>query len=274
MKIGIRITSDLLGAMRADLARAHAFAHERVGFMVAAAAMAGDDLMLLVRGYRPVADEDYQVSTSVGAEIGSDAFRKALQWAYRPRSTLIHVHAHFHAGTPEFSSVDVTSGSVFVPSFFATVPRMPQGMIVLSNDAATGTDSGFIWKTYGFAYIEELELLREAGFSPLEVIRSATMWGAKTLYEPKGETPPMGMVKSGMLADLVIVGENPLSNLKVLYGTGHLRLNPQTNRQEKVGGVKYTIKDGIVYDAQKLLADVAASVADQKRTVRMTTTQP
>ena len=70
-----------------------------------------------------------------------------------------------------------------------------------------------------------------------------------------------------MLADLVIVPENPLSNLKVLYGTGHMRLNPQTNRQEKVGGVKYTIKDGIVYDAQKLLAEVAAAVAAEKRTV-------
>jgi hypothetical protein len=101
------------------------------------------------------------------------------------------------------------------------------------------------------------------------------MWGAKTLYEPKGETPPMGMVKPGLLADLVIVGENPLSNLKVLYGTGHMRLNPQTNRQEKVGGVKYTIKDGIVYDAQKLLAEVAASVAEQKRIIKpATTAQP
>jgi len=83
----------------------------------------------------------------------------------------------------------------------------------------------------------------------------------------------MGVVRPGMLADLVVVPENPLSNLKVLYGTGHMRLNPKTNRQEKVGGVKYTIKDGIVYDAQKLLADVAASVADQKRTIHMTTTQ-
>jgi hypothetical protein len=32
-----------------------------------------------------------------------------------------------------------------------------------------------------------------------------------------------------------------------------------------VGGVKYTIKDGIVYDAKKLLADVAAMVEKQKR---------
>ena len=66
--------------------------------------------------------------------------------------------------------------------------------------------------------------------------------------------------------------ENPLSNLKVLYGTGHMRLNPQNNRQEKVGGVKYTIKDGIVYDAQKLLAEVAASVAEQKRIIKPITT--
>ncbi|MCC7125273.1 MAG: amidohydrolase family protein, partial [Acidobacteria bacterium] len=131
----------------------------------------------------------------------------------------------------------------------------------MGGRVTVGTDSGFIWKTYGFAYVEELELLREAGFSPLEIIRSATMWGAKTLYEPRGEAAPMGVVRTGMLADLVIVPENPLANLKVLYGTGHMRLNSATNRQEKVGGVKFTIKDGIVYDAQKLLAEVAAAVA-------------
>jgi len=143
----------------------------------------------------------------------------------------------------------------------------------MGGRTTVGTDSGFIFKTYGFAYIEELELMREAGFLPLEIIRSATMYGARTLYEPKGEAPPIGGVRPGMLADLVIVPENPLSNLKVLYGTGHMRLNPQTNRQEKIGGVKYTIKDGIVYDAQKLLAEVAASVAAEKRTVTSTAAQ-
>jgi hypothetical protein len=40
-----------------------------------------------------------------------------------------------------------------------------------------------------------------------------------------------------------------------------------------VGGVKYTVKDGIVYDAQKLLAEVAAAVAAEKRTVSTTTAQ-
>ena len=157
--------------------------------------------------------------------------------------------------------------------FYQRYMRLINDYKNMGGRTTVGTDSGFIFKTYGFAYIEELELMREAGFLPLEIIRSATMYGAKTLYEPKGKTPPIGVVRPGMLADLVIVPENPLSNLKVLYGTGHMRLNPQTNRQEKVGGVKYTIKDGIVYDAQKLLAEVAAAVAAEKRTVTSTAAQ-
>ncbi len=157
--------------------------------------------------------------------------------------------------------------------FYQRYMRLISDYKNMGGRVTVGTDSGFIWKTFGFAYIEELELLREAGFSPLEVIRSATMWGAKTLYEPRGEAAPMGIVRSGMLADLVITTENPLSNLKTLYGTGHMRLNPQTNRQEKVGGVKFTVKDGIVYDAQKLLAEVAAAVAAEKRTATTTASQ-
>ncbi|TNE50955.1 MAG: amidohydrolase, partial [Bacteroidetes bacterium] len=45
----------------------------------------------------------------------------------------------------------------------------------------TGSDSGYIYQLYGFAYIRELELLREAGFHPLEVIKSATLNGAEAL---------------------------------------------------------------------------------------------
>jgi len=56
-----------------------------------------------------------------------------------------------------------------------------------------------------------------------------------------------------------------LENLKVLYGTGWFRLNDSTGKVDQVGGVKYTIKDGILYDAKQLLADVARMVDDQKR---------
>ena len=91
------------------------------------------------------------------------------------------------------------------------------------------------------------------------------MYGAETLYQPSGKPIEFGVIRSGMKADMLIVDENPIANLKVLYGTGTVKLNDETGEVERVGGVKYTIKDGIVYDAQKLLEDVRAMVKEQKR---------
>lgn len=132
-----------------------------------------------------------------------------------------------------------------------------------------GSDSGFIYQLYGFAYIRELELLREAGFHPMEVIRAATIKGAEAL----GMEKEIGSVEVGKLADFVITEENPLANLKTLYGTGAIRLNDK-NEVVRVGGVKYTVKDGIVYDAKKLLADVRKIVADAKKKENFEITQP
>jgi len=146
----------------------------------------------------------------------------------------------------------------------------------MGGRVTTGSDAGFIFSTPGFAMAEEMEMLQEAGFHPLEVIRSATLSGAQTLVKPKGAPEPeFGVVRPGALADLAIVEANPLQNLKVLYGTGWFRLNDSTRKVEPVGGVKWTIKDGIVYDAKQLLADVA-KMADEQRKARgpVTTTQP
>jgi N-acetylglucosamine kinase-like BadF-type ATPase len=91
------------------------------------------------------------------------------------------------------------------------------------------------------------------------------MNGALTLHEPKGQPIEFGVVREGLLADMAIVDQNPLENLKVLYGTGAVKLNDKTGKPERVGGVKWTIKDGIVYDAKQLLADVAKMVEKQKQ---------
>ena len=125
---------------------------------------------------------------------------------------------------------------------------------------AVGDDAGFIYKLYGFAWVRELELLQEAGFHPLEVVRSATLSGAELL----GMSDRIGSVEVGKAADLVIVPQNPLANFKVLYGTGTIRLDDATRTVTKVGGVRYTIHDGIVYDAPALLADVRRLVAEAK----------
>ena len=150
-------------------------------------------------------------------------------------------------------------------NFYQVWFRLVNDYKKMGGRVTTGSDSGFIYQTYGFGYVNELEMLQEAGFHPLEVIQAATMNGAITLEEPKGRTPEFGTVRAGMLADMVIVDQNPLHNFKVLYGNGHFKLNDTTGKVERVGGVKYTIKDGIVYDAKQLLADVAAMVEKQKR---------
>ncbi len=160
-----------------------------------------------------------------------------------------------------------TADEVAWKRFYSTWMQFLNDYKNIGGRVTTGSDAGFIYKLYGFGYIEELELLQEAGFHPLEVIRAATLHGAETLHEPKGKPIVFGVIKPGMLADLVIVDQNPLQNLKVLYGTGAVRLNETTGRAERVGGVKYTIKDGIVYDARQLLADVARMV-DAQRTER------
>src|SRR3546814_6755536 len=108
-------------------------------------------------------------------------------------------------------------------------------------------------------------MLQEAGFTPLEAIVAATKNGAYELYRPKGIEAPIGMVKEGMMEDLVIVPENTLHTFKTLYGTGFERLDENGN-VESVGGVRWTIKDGIDYDAHELLADVTALVEVQKGT--------
>ncbi|MFT4654565.1 MAG: imidazolonepropionase-like amidohydrolase [Kangiellaceae bacterium] len=125
----------------------------------------------------------------------------------------------------------------------------------------TGSDAGYIYKIYGFAFINELELLQEAGFTPYEVIQSATLNGAQAL----GMEDDLGSITIGKIADLVILEHNPLQNFKLLYGTGHYRLN-DNNEAVRMGGVKYTVKDGIVYDAKALLKDVREMVKTAKQT--------
>jgi imidazolonepropionase-like amidohydrolase len=117
---------------------------------------------------------------------------------------------------------------------------------------AAGSDSGFIYKLFGFGYIRELEMLQEAGFHPLEVVQAATRNGAELL----GMEDQIGSISPGKRADIVLVEGNPVSNFKLLYGTGHMKLNRDTGAIERVGGVSYTVKDGVIYDAKALLSDV------------------
>jgi imidazolonepropionase-like amidohydrolase len=90
----------------------------------------------------------------------------------------------------------------------------------------------------GFGSQREVELLVEAGFTPLEAIRIATSNGAQYL----GASDRIGTIAAGLQADLIIIAGDPSTNI---------------NDIEKV---ELVFKDGIGYDPAKLIESVRGSV--------------
>jgi hypothetical protein len=121
-----------------------------------------------------------------------------------------------------------------------------------------GDDAGFIYQMYGFGFLRDLELHQEAGFHPIKVIQHATGNNAIIM----GLEDKLGRVRTGYLADLIVVNGNPLADLKVLYPTG-----VEVIREGKAvhsGGVEWTIKDGIPYHGPTMLSDVRNMVAQAR----------
>jgi imidazolonepropionase-like amidohydrolase len=90
----------------------------------------------------------------------------------------------------------------------------------------------------GFGDLREVELLVEAGFTPLEAIKIASFNGAKFL----GEDAKIGSIAPGKQADLMIVRGNPATNISDI---------------EKV---EIVFKDGVGYDSDKLIQSVQGLV--------------
>jgi hypothetical protein len=138
-----RATSTFMADMRKDLMRPHAFAHERVGFITVRAAMGAEGLVMLAENYYPVADDDYLHDRSVGAMIGQEALRKALEIALLQRAGVFHVHMHGRSQRLWFSGTDLREQIKFVPDFFKVCPNMPHGAIVLDSRIAAGR----VWRS-------------------------------------------------------------------------------------------------------------------------------
>ena len=90
----------------------------------------------------------------------------------------------------------------------------------------------------GFGDLREVELLVEAGFTPLEAIKIATFNGAKFL----GEDSSIGSITIGKQADLMIVKGNPAAKIS------------------DIESVEIVFKDGVGYDSEKLIQSVQGLV--------------
>ena len=90
----------------------------------------------------------------------------------------------------------------------------------------------------GFGDWRELELLVEAGFTPLEAIKIASLNGAQFL----GEQQKIGSLAPGKQADIVLVKGDPSSNI------------------QDIENVELVFKDGVGYDSKKLIDSVKGQV--------------
>lgn len=138
-KVIFKIPAHLLTDIRTDLTRPHPFAAERVGFIACSvAALESQGLLVLARDFHPVDDADYLDDPSVGAMMGREAIREALQIAYKASVSMFHVHLHEHRGRPWFSRTDLREAANFVPDFWHVQPKIPHGAVVLSLDSLAG----------------------------------------------------------------------------------------------------------------------------------------
>ncbi len=86
----------------------------------------------------------------------------------------------------------------------------------------------------GFADQREIELLVEAGFSPVEAVKIATLNGAVYM----GKDKQIGSIAPGKNADLVVMKGDPSKQIS------------------DIENVEIVFKDGIGYDSRKLLDSV------------------
>lgn len=138
MKVLFRATAELVAQVRRDLTRPHEFADERVGFLAVRATSGYGHLVLLADRYYPVADQDYIPDFTIGARIGQDALRKALETSLVDSVGMFHVHAHDFPGKLRFSRVDLQEQENFVPDFFNVCETMPHGALVMNQAELAG----------------------------------------------------------------------------------------------------------------------------------------
>jgi imidazolonepropionase-like amidohydrolase len=105
-----------------------------------------------------------------------------------------------------------------------------------------GTDAGNIGTFHGPAIFRELELYVQAGLTPAQALRAATLDAARAF----GKERELGTVEPGKLADLVVLDASPLEDVR------------------NVSRIAFVVKDGMAYAPEQILPPVAAEEEQRK----------
>ncbi len=106
---------------------------------------------------------------------------------------------------------------------------------------AAGTDAGNIGTIHGPGLFREFQLMRDAGLTPMQILRCATSNAARVFATPRSGVldengnPQIGSIIAGNFADLVILNSNPAADIA------------------RASDIDRVIKNGTVYDAASLL---------------------
>ncbi|GAB3501931.1 amidohydrolase family protein [Spirosoma knui] len=109
-------------------------------------------------------------------------------------------------------------------------------------NVAAGTDAGNPGTFHGTSFIDELKAMQAAGLSNADLLRSATINGAKIF----GKDAQIGSLAEGKLANVVILNQNPLERI------------------EAITAIETVINRGYVTTPKTLLPDTPADLAQRQ----------
>ena len=125
------------------------------------------------------------------------------------------------------------------PMMFQREMEFERAFVKAGGTLLAGLDpTGIGGDIAGFGDHRELELLVEAGFTPLEAIKIYTLNGAQFL----GEADHIGSLVAGKQADIMIVKGDPSTKI------------------EDIENVEVVFKDGVGWDTKKLVESVKGQV--------------
>jgi imidazolonepropionase-like amidohydrolase len=128
--------------------------------------------------------------------------------------------------TQDWTAAEFDRAQAAWPRMLALVARLQREGVHLT----TGSDLASPWVIPGVALHQELALLVSAGIAPSEVLRMATHNGAQALRL----LPETGTIEPGKRADLVVLGADPLRDIRNTRRIRFVVLGGKTFRQDEL----------------------------------------
>ena len=154
----------------------------------------------------------WQEAATLTRELSTFVFAKGPEWLDDPFFTrAVSPDVLKTLKSPEYQK-RIASDPDFakLPGFFDTAKRNLKRLADSGVKYGFGTDSGPPARFPGFFEHLEMQLMVDAGLTPMQVLQAATRNAAEFL----GQSKDLGTLDAGHWADLIVLGANPLSDIK------------------------------------------------------------